>query len=236
MKKVLLGLLSSVFAFLSCKQPIGDKLKSTIEHEVKAGTNIEHMKIDSFRYSLGNLHEYYESEIDNIRNLIKEKKELLNTSREIHAYSLISILSHELILAKKKAEFLTNMLSRLPDDPKVYTIDYYLDYQTDKSNYQGHKQEFLYAKDFTHVYVDTDSLLDHSAGFKPDNYDSVADINILKLNDSLLVEAKRLDRELQLKIARGTNQMDILQREGIIAKLQLQESSNEIKYIYLYDQ
>lgn len=218
----------------ACNQKIGDKLQSMIEAHLKDGLNIEHLKIDSFRYSLGTLQEYYSMRSDQITDYIKEQKKILSDARDIHDYSLISELSHAIMRDISKNEFLLKLITNTPEEPKVYTINYFIDYQTDKSNYQGHQTDFLFAKDLSHVNISVDSLYNISASPIPVKYDSVSDMNVLKDNDSLSSLAHSLSNKLELKIAGGTSQLQVLEDEKRILEIKKMVIDNEAKYPYLY--
>ena len=63
MKKILIFFIGLTI-LISCRQSTSNRLKSVVEDEKKTIGNIEHMEIDSFRYSLGTLLDYYIAVID----------------------------------------------------------------------------------------------------------------------------------------------------------------------------
>ncbi len=233
MKKILLVVL--IFVVSSCKHSVGNQLVSAIEKYQKGDEHFEHFAIDSLKFSLGNMQNYFYAQIDQNHQYIYERKVLLANSRDIHAYSLIASLSHEINYYDHENSFLLAYTSKLDSVPQVYNVDYHLSYQTDKFNFDGHKTAYLYATNLKPVYVNIDSLYARSKNPVSETYDSTADIQLLKTNDSLENQVSVLTTALELKIAGGTDELSILKQRLVISKIEETISSNKLKHAELYD-
>ncbi len=235
MKKVFLTLfIINILLFLSCKHSQEDKFKSAIEDEMRADFKIEHIKIDSLHYSLGNLQDYYIEDIHIENQYIKDITEILETSRHNSFNDKIVRLSHDIDYSTKKVQYLTDLIMHLPSSKDIYTIDYYIDYQTDKSNYHGHETDYLYSKDLSHVSINTDSLFKNNPAYTTAKYDSIAEVQILRENDNLAALEKKLSRELELRIAGGTNQATILDYKIKINNAESKIAHNKVDYYWLF--
>lgn len=237
MKKLLFLLLP---VSISCTRTTGDKLKGHIESRWKSHSNFEHFKIDSFRYELSDLREYYDFLINNEKELRNSEAEMLvslksmnesSPSTNISAYSQIVSIIHDISISNDKIKFINRLYDSKPDSQQVYNVDYYIDYQTDKFNHKGHETDYLYAKDLKPVYINIDSL--YSLNSKTD-FDSVAYVNALKLNDSLEASMKSLQREMELKIASGIPPLTELNYRYRISKINQAKAENQLKYPFLF--
>ena len=235
--KLLLLLLTFACVFLaSCKEKsLTEKLKHIVEIKEKGDEKFEYFKIDSFRYSIGGLHGYYTAIVDIESDLIKNYIDILNNARHLRHNSLIVELSHSIEFATAKKRFLLNLVTdTAQNSTQVYDIDYFLDYQTERDNFKGHQTAHLYVSDLTPVRIDTDSLYKHSSAYKEYKYDTTAEINILNENDSLELQAKNLEREMDLRIAGGTNYGTILNYKQRIAIIRQKIANNRVAYYWLF--
>lgn len=235
MKKILLGFIVAI-CITSCKEKsIGDKLQEKVESNEKANANFEHYNIDSFRYSLGTIQDYYISLVDQYDKDVAQQKEIRQDARVISYDSLIVITSHNILLSVSKRQFLNNLLFNADKSIKVYIIDYYEDYQTDKSNFKGHKTAFLYPDNLYEVHVDIDSLYKQWPESIKGNYDKYAEIKIMEGVEKKEIQKDNLKDELELKIASGTNIDVILNYRLRISTLDKDIAQTESDYWYLYD-
>jgi hypothetical protein len=235
MKKAIIYLLL-LSAIFSCKQKtMGDKLQETVESNEKKYGNFEHYTVDSFRYSLGTLQDYYISLCQEQRDYILDEQKIREEARQIPFDSLIVTTSHDILLASSKTEYLTDLAGNPDPNIKVYTIDYYVDYQTDKDNFKGHKTVFLYADNLYEVHIDIDSLYKLWSKAIAANYDKDGEIKVLVTNDNMEVSKENLQDELALKIAGGTNEDVILDYRLKIATMDAKIAKSKADYWYLYD-
>lgn len=223
-----------VLLLCACHSSTTSKIKSAIEDFESEGKNIERLNIDSIRYSKGDLHEFYLDKAAEERGFISAQRNLLKTAREINDNPLIVEISYQIEYLNNKAKFLTSPKNSFPSEPKIYSVDYHVDKQTDTYNVNENRKIYFYENSLAPVYINTDSVYQHSNTFILNLHDSTTDVHFLNMNDSLLIAKKALSDELELKVAGGTNTQTILNYQLRIAKLQFQYSNNKLKKLYLY--
>lgn len=226
--------------FISCARTTGNKLKSNIENRWKSN-GVERLEIDSFRFELSDLREYYNYRIGIERDFINSESEMLvnlkglNSSSPIESvdlYSEIVNIIHNISISNDKIKFINQLYNSRADTQQVYNVDYYIDYQTSKSNHHGHETDYLYAKHLTPVYINIDSL--YALSNPHMDFDSVAYMRALKVNDSLESSAKSLQREMELRIASGIPPETELDYRLRISKTNLAIVKNKANYPFLF--
>lgn len=235
MKSILLW--ASLCPILSCSSTSSkkDAILAKIE-SIEKGPAEKYSRfiIDSVRYSAGNLQGYYTEMINSDKYFINSNIEMLSTCRFLHDNKNIVELSNSIMEKYNRYYFLVDLLNKLPVDKEVYSIDYFLDYQSDVDNFKGHKTAYLYVTDLNEVFINTDSIYKHSASYKQHDYDSAAEVNALNDNDILERRAKELQKQLEFKIARGTNQETILNYKEQIINTEAKINNNMQHYPVLF--
>jgi|GEM_PF-4064687 hypothetical protein len=235
MKKIAI-IIAALFTLFSCKQKsLGDKLQNVIEDYETGSEHVEHLKIDSFRYSLTSLQNYYLQFSDIENQYANELDDIKKQGWSDNLFPLIASTSHDILIARSKQSFFLDLATKTASEPQVYEIDYYADYQTDKSNFQGHQTKFLYAKNLEFVKINVDSIYQLDPKAVSEKYDSIRDVQILIKNDSLENLSKKLNRELQLKIIAGEiNQEGIFAYRKRILDIDGEVADSKVQYSFLY--
>jgi len=235
---------------LGCKQSTEDKIKSALEKiDRNSTTNLEYLKIDSIHYSRGTLMDYYLSFANNEIQHAKEREELktstfedLNTSFDIEpsdetilsVASLIVKLSHEIMLAKDKYNFISALAEKTDTSIIAYNITYNINYKTSDYSHEGKETAFLYANTLTPIRIDVDSIYEN-ANPKKIYYDTTEEKDALVQNYNLQRQANNLENELQSQIAMGLDDITISETKVRIAKLKEQAAYIKVEYYWLYD-
>ncbi|MEO6723009.1 MAG: hypothetical protein ABIN67_21765 [Ferruginibacter sp.] len=132
-----------------------------------------------------------------------------------------------------KAELLSKLAEHPDTAIKVYNVKYYINFKSPTYSNEGYKKAYLYAaSNLKPINVDTDSIY-IANNVKPDRYDSTEEIQALRKNDSLELQANRLERELELLRARGYSLDVILPAQLRIAKIRAQAAGDRLKYYWL---
>ena len=211
---------------ISCQTSLSNKFESKIKDGFN-GEKIEHIKIDSLRYSIGDASEFanflLEDNDDYKTSLIK----LYNTYRGSLNDKAASVM-HDIMNNDRETEVINKLPELIKDS--IYNVDYYIDYQTDNFSYAGHKKSFYFKKDLSPFHVNVDSIMK----LNKDNFDSLAILNSLNLNDSLIIARDNLHNEMINKIALGTTEMNKLDYQLRIAKINVLIADNQAKYPFLF--
>jgi hypothetical protein len=235
MKRVLLISLLFISFITSCNHSTTEsKIKQAIEKIAREEDNdIEYLKIDSIHYSLGNLSILFFNLAELKRNYLEEQRSSREDAKKYRLYSSLVELSHDMHNTEAKADLLGKLAENPDTSIKVYNVKYYINFKSPSYSNEGEEKAYLYASNLEPVKINLDSLFTAN-NIKPDIYDSTNEINALKRNDSLELQASKLERELELLQARGYNLGVILSAQLQIAKIRQQAAGERLKYYWLY--
>jgi hypothetical protein len=232
MKRLLL--ISMLFITACNHSTTESKIKEAIEKiDREQYDDIEYLKIDSVHYSLGSLTLLYLKLAELKRNYLGEQRSRREDAKKYRFYSSLVKLSHDMHYTEAKADLLSK-LSEHPDTSiKVYNVDYYINFKSPKYSNEGHEKAYLYASDLKPIKINLDSIY-IANNVNPEMYDSTEEINALRMNDSLELQANKLEREVELLRAGGSSLDVILNVELRILKIRKQAAGDRLKYYWLY--
>ncbi|GEO08287.1 hypothetical protein [Segetibacter aerophilus] len=225
-----------IISIIGCKAPTTEeKLKEAVENlKSQQYKDIEYIKVDSIRYSLGSLSGIHTYNADFLKEHLDRLRDLRESARLTHSNPLIVELSHRIMKTRRHYEFLLQEAGKPDTSTKVYNLDYNILIKSPSQSKERREKAFLYAINLQPVRINIDSLFFKATNYK-DEYDSSSELSVLKMNTELEVKRERLQYELRMDIARGMNRGVILQYELEIAKLRSQIAHNKMKYYWLYD-
>jgi hypothetical protein len=247
MKKIYIAF--AVCSLIACKHSTEDRIKSAIEKiERSEHSNLEYLKIDSINYSLGSLMEYYSNLADMERSYTKEEKNIradvfetldassvvkMSDEAMLSSASLIVRISHEILLAQERYDYLISVAEHPDTSIKVYNVTYKLNYKTSDNSHESKEKAFLDANTLKSVSIDIDTIY-KKANSKKLVSDTTEEKNAIIQTYNFERQANNLETELRLQIARGVNYGVVLDYRVRIAKLRQQAAYNKVKYYWLY--